>query len=130
MGVSEGHSLDLEFSPCLRSQVGSVDLPQPPGQAASPGNKTSRELQRPCLETGSLNSNSGKLALQKQQGGSSKRKARQRGNPLRAQEGSSATLSSTPKGKEGSSYLQLSTVHDQLCSPDPVKNDSEESKKV
>ena len=48
-GVFEGHPWDLEFSPNLKPKVRNMDLLISPGQAASPGSKTGKELKL-CLE--------------------------------------------------------------------------------
>ena len=47
--VFEDHPWDLEFSPNLEPKVRKVDLLVSPGQAASPGSKTGKELKL-CLE--------------------------------------------------------------------------------
>lgn len=100
-----------------------MDLPKPPGQAASTRNKTSRQStaeawpgdgvnQQPLQAAGSAEA----AGWQEQEEGQA-----ERGSPVGTQEGSPPHPAGLQRGKKGLATCSALTTNTQLCSPNPVK---------
>lgn len=104
----------------------------PPGQAASPGNKTGRELKGLCLEIGYKSSNTRPLALQKWQRGSSKKALQREEAPGHGGDGGEGAARHTQQdSKEGKKGAAACSKAQCILLPKPYpKNDRKESKKT